>query len=332
MSLGAGDTQDLRRNEMPEKQQTALRKAIKLEWMTIIWVLFSIALVGVVAGQSQAMRSAWIEDMLALVPPIAFLLASRISRAVPSKRYPYGRYRSIAIGHQAAAMTLLVMGGLLIYEAVSSLIKGEKPPIGLTILFGHAVWSGWLMIGVMIFVSIPMVVVGRVKIRLAKDLHDKLLYADADMAKADWGTAVASSVGVLGIGLGFWWADAVAALVISASILKDGITNIKAAVSGLSDGRATTYDNSAPHRLNHDVEKTALQVHWAKQACARVRDQGRVFHAEVFVERVEGYIPTPEEVSQLVEKIRDLDWKMRDVVVSVVEKIDPYQAPNHLRA
>lgn len=177
MSLGAGDTQDLRRNEMPEKQQTALRKAIKLEWMTIIWVLFSIALVGVVAGQSQAMRSAWIEDMLALVPPIAFLLASRISRAVPSKRYPYGRYRSIAIGHQAAAMTLLVMGGLLIYEAVSSLIKGEKPPIGLTILFGHDVWSGWLMIGVMIFFSIPMVVVGRVKIRLAKDLHDKLLYA-----------------------------------------------------------------------------------------------------------------------------------------------------------
>src|SRR3712207_8877927 len=34
-------------------------------------------------------------------------------------------------------------------------------------------------------------------------------------------TAVGAIVGVLGIGLGFWWADAVAALLISGSILQD---------------------------------------------------------------------------------------------------------------
>ena len=35
--------------------------------------------------------------------------------------------------------------------------------------------------------SIPLpIYLGRVKMALAKELHDKVLYADADMNKADW--------------------------------------------------------------------------------------------------------------------------------------------------
>ena len=63
---------------------------------------------------------------------------------------------------------------------------------------------------------------GRIKLRYAEQLSDKVLRADADMNKADWLTGLATAVGVLGIGLGFWWADAVAALVVSISISKDG--------------------------------------------------------------------------------------------------------------
>lgn len=37
-------------------------------------------------------------------------------------------------------------------------------------------------------------------------MHDKVLHADAKMNKADWMTAAAALVGVLGIGLGWWWA------------------------------------------------------------------------------------------------------------------------------
>ena len=77
------------------------------------------------------------------------------------------------------------------------------------------------------------------------------------MAKADWGTAAATAIGVLGIGLGFWWADSIVALVISVSIVKVGVTNIKAAVSGLSDARATRYDNSESHPLTEEVEQLA---------------------------------------------------------------------------
>ena len=42
-----------------------------------------------------------------------------------------------------------------------------------------------------------------------------MLYADAKMNKADWLTATAAMVGVVGIGVGLWWVDAVAAIAIS---------------------------------------------------------------------------------------------------------------------
>lgn len=315
------------RDNLPEKQQETMRQAMRLEWSTIGFVLFTVVLVGLVAGQSQAMRSAWVEDMLSLVPPIVFLLAARIIRVAANRNQPYGYHRAIAVGHQVAALSLLAMGGILVFESISGLIAQEKPPIGVTIIFGQDIWAGWLMIAVMAITTIPMVTLGRKKMKLAEELHDKLLYADADMAKADWGTAVATSVGILGIGIGLWWADAAAALVVSVSIVKDGITNIRAAVTGLSDARATRFDNSAVHPLTEDVEKLALSVNWVAEARARVRDQGHIFHTEMFVVPVNGDVPTTEETAQLAKQIEGLDWKLQDTVVVVVGSLDPNQVP-----
>ena len=186
MKLGMTKLKQPRHDRLPQQQQETMRKAVRMERVTIGFVIVTIVLVGAVAGQSQAMRSAWVEDMLSLVPPLAFLIASRVVRIASNRRQPYGYHRAIAIGHQAAALALLVMGGLLVFESISALIKQEKPPIGVVVLFGQDIWMGWLMIVVMALSAIPMVILGRIKLRLAKELHDKLLYADADMAKADW--------------------------------------------------------------------------------------------------------------------------------------------------
>ena len=81
---------------------------------------------------------------------------------------------------------------------------------------------------------------GRAKLKLSETLHDKVLYADADMNKADWTTGVAAIAGIVGIGIGWWWADSVAALLISLSIVRDGLRNLKGAVAALMDTRART--------------------------------------------------------------------------------------------
>ena len=75
----------------------------------------------------------------------------------------------------------------------------------------------------LLYSAVPAI--GRMK--LARELHDKVLFADAKINKADWLTAVAGMAGVLGIGLRLWWADAAAAAVISIDIVHDGFANLR---------------------------------------------------------------------------------------------------------
>src|SRR5699024_11581398 len=108
-------------------------------------------------------------------------------------------------------------------ESVVALLTVDRPPIGLTVIGGQAIWAGWLMVIVMVVTSIGPVFLGRRKLHLAEQLHDKVLHADSDMGRADWTTAVATIAGVLGVGFGLWWADAAAALLVSLLIVRDGV-------------------------------------------------------------------------------------------------------------
>lgn len=290
-----------------QQQQRAMRRAITLEWITLIWMACTVGLVALVAGQSQAMRAAWAEDMLSLLPPLAFLVATRRIRKRPDRLHPYGCHRSIGVAHLVAAIALLTMGGYLAVDSVMGLVTVERPPIGLTVLFGHPIWAGWLMVIVMTVTSIGPVILGRMKLKLSEQLHDKVLFADADMNKADWSTAVVTIAGVLGVGLGLWWADATAALLVSLSILRDGVKNLRGSIGGLTDAEARTYDEAEPHPLTRQVEIEAEQEHWVGEARARVRDEGHVFHAEVFVVPADGAAPTVEQIVDLRDRLDALD-------------------------
>lgn len=304
-----------------------IRKAKRLEWITIAAVALTVVLVGLVAGQSQAMRAAWFEDILAFLPPVAFLIALRFIRRDPDARFPYGQHRAIGVGHLVAATALLMMGGMLIFNSTMALVNGERPPIGITVAFGHDIWAGWLMIAAMTVTGIAPVILGRIKLRLAEQLHDKLLRADADMLKADWSTALATIIGVLGIGVGLWWMDSVAAILVSLSILYDGVTNLRAAVRDLMDARATRFDNSAEHPLIDATEARAHTLPWVADAGARVRDQGHVFHVELFVTPHAGREPSLVQLSDLQAEIEGLDWKIGDVVI-----IPVLEVPAHIRS
>ncbi len=79
-------------------------------------------------------------------------------------------------------------------------------------------------------------------------------------------TAVGGIVGVAGIAVGLWWADAVAALFISGSILHDGVRNVRTAVGALMDSEARTVDGSRPHPLQGEVDATLAAQPWVADA------------------------------------------------------------------
>ena len=268
----------------------------------------TIVLIAFVVSGSQAMRTAWIEDMLSLVPQISFLVALLVIRRPPTRKHPYGLHRAMGVGHLVAGVALLAIGGNLAFEAIIGLIAGEHPTIGTVYLFGRTIWLGWLMVGVMSVIIIGPFIYGHAKAKLAPKLHNKVLYADADMAKADWTTNVASIVGVLGVGLGVWWLDGAAALFISIGITWNGITNSKSAILDLMDQRALTHDDKSPHPLLGDIVRELERQPWVSEAAVRMRDMGQVFHVEAFVVPRRRKVAT-DQIEATRKAIAAMDWK-----------------------
>ncbi|MCH1884266.1 cation diffusion facilitator family transporter [Agrococcus sp. ARC_14] len=307
--------------ELPEEQARAMRKARTLEWAVLAYTACTITVVALVMGNSQAMRTAWVEDILSTIPQIAFLVALPFVRRAATAKHPYGYHRAMGVGHLVAGVALLAVGANLCFEAISGLVKQEHPPIGTMQLFGVTVWQGWVMVSVMALIVIGPLIYGRMKMRLAKQLNNKLLYADADMAQADWTTNVGSIIGVLGIGMGIWWLDGAAALFISLSILWDGVKNTRASVLDLMDMRATTFDQSEPDPVHGRIDVLLRRRRWVREAASRIRDEGQVLHVEAFVVPRRGTVKVAD-VDRAVADIMALDWRVQDVSVSVVGELD----------
>lgn len=307
--------------ELPADEERALARAVRLAWLTIAFLVTAVTVVYLVMGSSQAMKAAWYEDMLSFIPPVAFLVAVRTTRRTPSARHPYGFHRAVGVGHLVAATALLAMGLFLVWDSASGLLAQEHPPVGVMVVGGHVVWAGWPMVLAMAYTALPPVLLGRAKMPLARTLHDRVLFADANMNKADWMTGLGGIVGVLGIGVGLWWADAAAALFISASILHDGVRNLRVAVGALMDARAETVDGTDPHPVVERLDAHLGRLPWVEQARSRVRDEGHVFHVESFVVPRDGASPSLADLAQARESAVRLDWKIQDLVVVPVAEL-----------
>src|SRR5215211_3711615 len=132
--------------ELPPDLRRTLRRARRLEWLTFAYMASAVVLLALVLGSSQAMKTAWLEDLLGLIPPVAFLVAARFNTRGPTARFPYGFHRIVSVGHLCSALALFVMGAYLLVESVLKLITAEYPTINSIELFGRTVWLGWLML------------------------------------------------------------------------------------------------------------------------------------------------------------------------------------------
>jgi len=308
--------------ELPPELEPLQRRAVRLEWITLAYLTTAIVAIFFTLGSSQAMKGAWLEDMLSLAPPTAFLIAARIRHRAPNARFPFGHHRAVEVGYLTGSLALFFMGVFLIVDSVLKLLSGEHPSIGMVELFDWQVWLGWLMLAALVWSAIPAVILGRIKIRLAAELHDKILHADAQMNKADWMTATAAMVGVVGIGLGVWWLDAAAAIAIGSDILHDGVKYTGAAMRDLLDARPRRYDEEGEHPVNEEVRRTVASAGWIEEAAVRMRDTGHVFNVEVLAVPREADGDLLGRVEQLTSELRDVDWKVQDVVVAVVRDLE----------
>ena len=303
--------------EYPDELQPYEDRAVRLEWLSLVFLTLTAALVFVVMGNSQAMKASLFEDLVALIPPATFLVVRRIRRRPQTRGYPYGFHRAVTVGFLVSAVSLTVVGAYLLYDGASVLIRQERVAIGTMELFGYLVWQGWAMIAVMVFASVPLVFIGRAKQKPSRRIHDKLLHSDAEMNAAAWKTGAATVVGIAGIGAGFWWADAAAAVFVSLDILYDGIRNLRDAVGDIMDRRPRTVDHRHDLELSEKIQRRLGELDWVRDARVRLRENGHVFFGEIAVRPVDEKAPLAR-IAEAERAAHGLDWRIRHVVVTLV--------------
>src|SRR5947209_1524106 len=307
--------------ELPPDKKEKLQRAKRLEWITILFMLTVVAAISLTMGASQTMKAMWTEDVLSLIPPVAFLVSERYFDRPPDEKFPYGYRRAVMIAFLCAAVALFGFGLYILIDSLLKLVMAEHPTIQTVGLFGRRVWLGWLMIAALVYSVIPPFVLGRMKLPLARDLHEKALQTDADINKGDWLAGLAGILGITGIAFGYWWADSVAAGLISFEIIRDGYGDLRNSISQLMNRRPTDVEGAHDDPTPDKVRRALEGLDWVAQARVRLREDGDVLTGEAFV--------VPRDQDDLLGRLQEaadlahsLDWRLHDVNVVPVSSIE----------
>lgn len=263
----------------PAEIRRDISAATRLEWWNIGWTISIVVVMGLAMGSSQAMKTAWVEDTLGLVPPIAFLVAVRLEARPANRRFHYGFDRVNGLGFLIAAVALAAVGLFLFKDAATAILAAEHVTVSSVRIWNHDVWLGWFMLAAQAYATIPPLIIGHKELPLARRLRDKLIHTDAMMNKANWQTGVAGFLGVAGLGMGWWWADPIAAALISLSIIWDGWNALRVATAELVDGVPCELGSA---RLSKEASSVSVALRKLfPQSRVLIRETGRYIRAEV---------------------------------------------------
>ncbi|MET0288625.1 MAG: cation transporter [Pseudoxanthomonas sp.] len=303
---------------LPAEQVQALTRAEHLSWWTLLLIGGVSVLMYAVMGGSEAMKTALVEDLLSLLSPLCFLVAAGFHRRAPDTEYINGRARAFDVTFLVSAVALTGVGLSIVWDSLHTLLRGQHPILGTVAVGNHLVWQGWLMIGSLVISAIPPVILGHKKQALARLLSLKTLHADADTSKADWMTALTGVLGVIGIGLGLWWADAAAALAISASVLKDGLRNLRSAMRDMHDARPQRVQGDQSDPLPEQVRQAVLKLAWIEQCQVRLHEEGFRISGAVFIAPRSGGQVDARMLREVHRCALAVHWRIDEIVVTLL--------------
>ena len=239
----------------------------------------------------------------------------------PDDKFLYGYRRTIMIAFLCAAVALLGFGLYIFTDSIIKLIEAEHPTIQTVALFGQRVWLGWLMIAALIYSVIPPFILGRMKLPLAQELHEKALMTDANINKGDWLSGLAGVLGILGIAYGYWWADSIAAGFISLEIIRDGFSDLKNCIAQLMNRRPTDAEGNMDDPVLGKIQQELERLDWVAKARVRLREDGDVLTGEAFI--------VPRDENGLLDRLRQasdvanaVDWRLYDVNIVAVRSLE----------
>jgi divalent metal cation (Fe/Co/Zn/Cd) transporter len=264
--------------------ERALKNAHRLAWLSIAYILSTITMLFFVMSGSQALKTEMSGEILSLIPPTLFLVGDRISRREPDAQYPFGYERAVSAGYVGSSVALLLVGLYLLFDGGMKLVMREHPTIG----------------------GFPLL--------------DKTLAADAQINAADWQSASAAVVGVIGVGFGLWWVDSAAAVLISIEIIRSGWTELRTALGDIMDRRPKSLDEKQEDPITDRITEFLQRQPWVDDVIVRVRERGRELTAEAHVVPKSNQLSV-EQVSEAGQLACKIDPQLADVTIAPVSQI-----------
>ncbi|WP_205855891.1 cation diffusion facilitator family transporter, partial [Phytoactinopolyspora endophytica] len=158
------------------------------------------------------------------VTTIPLLLAFRLGRRRPSRRYPYGYRRAEDLSGVLIAAVIAASAALIIVESVDALINPrELSNLGWVLAAGLIGAAGNELVAVY-------------RIRVGRRIGSAALIAEGNHARADGLTSLVVVVAVAGVWLGFPRTDAIAGLLVAVAIVWILINSCRTIFRRLMDG------------------------------------------------------------------------------------------------
>ncbi|GAB2456701.1 cation diffusion facilitator family transporter [Jatrophihabitans fulvus] len=191
-----------------------------------------------------------VADALTAVP---LLIAFRLARRPPSKRYTYGYGRAEDLGGLFVVAMIALSAALAAFESIRRLIDPEP----VTHLWAVAGAAGVGFIG--------NELVARYRIRVGRRIGSAALVADGLHARTDGFTSLAVLVGAGGVAVGWQWADPVVGLLITVAILgvlRGAVAQVGARLMDAVDPHLVDEASGAVRSVEGVRELRELRVRW----------------------------------------------------------------------
>jgi cation diffusion facilitator family transporter len=288
----------------------ATRLGVRATWISLVALagtaLLQLAIVAV--SGSVALLADTIHNFTDALTAIPLLIAFRLGRRPPSRRYPYGLHRAEDLAGVAIVLTILASAVLAGAEAVDRLIHPREPEeLGLVLLAG--------IIG---FVGNETVALYR--IRVGRRIGSAALVADGLHARTDGFTSLGVVVSALATIVGIERADPLVALAITGVIAWTLVRAARAVIHRILDG--SDEDTIAL------IEAAASSIDGVEHVTeTKARWTGHRLRAELSIDVDPGI--SVEEGHDIAERVRSALLTGVPRLTDAAVHVDPHEHDSH---
>lgn len=269
-----------------ERRQANLAVAISAVGLAVTG-LVELA-VAVVSG-SVALLGDALHNLSDVSTSLLVFVGFRASRKTASTRYPYGYERAEDLAGIGVALVIWASAVVAGVESVTKLVR-----------HGSTSHVGWGIAAAAIGI-IGNQLVARYKLVVGRRIRSATMVADAKHSWLDALSSAGAMIGLIGVAVGWGWADAVAGVIVTGFICHVGWEVTSDIAHRLLDG--------VDPEIITTAEGVAAQIPGVTHAHARARWTGRTLRVEV-----EGFVAADTTV-------READRIGRDLAAALTERI-----------